>query len=67
MHNTQRMTSLHDTNNSPRKLSRLSFSIMSTCDNPIEKLTTRTQLHNKMNCNRILIRPFNRNNIRMLR
>lgn len=67
MHNPKGMTSLNKSNNDLCQLSSLSLTVVAFLDNPIKELSTLTELHYKVNTDRVFIGTFDLDNMRILR
>ena len=63
MNDTHEMTNLNNIHNGPNDPSSSSLRVMSLSYNPIEQLTTRTQLHHQMHRLSILISTLDLDNV----
>lgn len=67
MHDPKRVTRFNNLNNRLYQPRRLSLAVVSLLHDPVKQLPTLTQLHDEVHRRGILVRPFDADNVRVLR
>lgn len=67
VHDSKRMASVHDFNNSLHQLGSLSLTVMPLPHNPMKQLFAFAQLHHQVHGRRVLVRASDLHHVRLLR